>query len=227
MSKSRADIRILIANHNSLFKEGLRTLIEERPGFSVVGEAINGKDALRLARLIRPDILLLDNELPDLSAIEVLRSIRDSGNGPRIIVLAADIKRDQVPEAFKLGAKGLISKGSDEASLFKCIGAVMDGQSWLPGKEIPGNPLLRKDAERAHKTNMVAVKYGITKREMEMLTAIVTGRTNREIAKRFSISEQTVKHHVTNIFDKVGVYNRLELALFAIHNGLTASDINK
>jgi len=222
MSTCSANARILIADADNLFREGLRSLLEEQPGFSVVGEARDGEEALRLIDQIKPSILLLSMGIPRLSGIEVLRAIQIAEDALRVILMAADIKKEQASEVFRLGAHGLIFKESPPALLFKCIQTVMDGQYWIPGKggsEMP--PLMDGDLSFAD-ANSPSKKYSLTKREMDILLAVVAGRNNREIAKRFSISEQTVKHHVTNIFNKVGVYNRLELALFAIHHGLVA-----
>jgi|WetSurMetagenome_2_1015567.scaffolds.fasta_scaffold233570_2 two-component system, NarL family, nitrate/nitrite response regulator NarL len=221
MSKTRTEVRILLAGHNGLFREGLRTLLEEQPGFSVVGEALGGKDILRLTGTIETDILILETEILDSSNIDVLRAVQASGQKPKIILLVADIKNEQAAEAFNLGARGIILKESATTSLFNCISAAMEGQYWVPGKGKSDSPVLQKNPRPSSGIKTPPAKFGLTKREMQILVLAVAGKTNREIAKRISISEQTVKHHLTNIFDKVGVYNRLELALFAIHHGLT------
>ena len=223
MSKAPPDIRIFLAVHSGLFREGLKTLLEEQPGFFVVGEAIDGKEVLRLAEPAKPDLLLMEFDLPVTSSIEVLRSLQPSNQKIRTVLLVADIKKGQASEAFNAGARGIVLKESAANSLFKCISAVMEGQYWIPGKGISDSLPLPEDDSKASEITTPPAKFGLTKREMQILALVVAGRTNREIAKRISISEQTVKHHVTNIFDKVGVYNRLELALFAIHHGLTAS----
>jgi two-component system, NarL family, nitrate/nitrite response regulator NarL len=223
MGISSSGIRILIADDNSLFREGLRTLLEEQPGFSVVGEAVDGKDALQFIDQAKPGILLLGVEVPDAAAIKILRSIRGADGELRIVLLAADIKPNQAAEAFKSGVHGLILKESAAQLLFKCINSIMDGRYWIPGKGVSDTPQLEDNDKMPKPAKGAPQQYDLTSREMQILAAVVAGRTNREIAKRFSISEQTVKHHVTNIFDKVGVYNRLELALFAIHHGLIAN----
>jgi two-component system, NarL family, nitrate/nitrite response regulator NarL len=214
--------RILIADADNLFREGLRGLLEEQPGLSVVAEAQDGEEALRLIGQLKPDILLLNMGMPKLSGLEVLRSIQIGGDSIRIILMAADIKKEQATEAFRLGAHGLILKESPAALLFKCIQVVKSGQYWLPGKGVSDIPPSHEKDMTLSDGNAPSKRYSLTKREMEILLAVVAGRNNREIAKRLTISEQTVKHHVTNIFNKVGVYNRLELALFAIHHGLIA-----
>jgi two-component system, NarL family, nitrate/nitrite response regulator NarL len=226
MSKTRTEVRILLAGHNGLFREGLRTLLEEQPGFSVVGEALDGKDVVDLTETVKPDILILETETLDSLSIEVLHTLQGSGKKPKIILLVADIKNEQASEAFELGVRGIILKESATNSLFGCISAVMEGQYWVPGKGKSDSPVLQKNPRPSPAIKTLPAKFGLTKREMQILAQAVAGKTNREIAKRISISEETVKHHLTNIFDKVGVCNRLELALFAIHHGLT-SNTNK
>jgi two-component system, NarL family, nitrate/nitrite response regulator NarL len=227
MSKTRTEVRILLAGHNGLFREGLKSLLEEEPGFSVNGEASDGKDVLRLTGAVKPDILILEAEVLDSSNIEVLRTLQSSGQKVKTILLVADIKNEQASEVFKLGARGIILKESATNSLFNCISVVMEGQYWVPGKGKSDSPALQKNPRPSPGIKTPPAKFGLTKREMQILVLAVAGKTNREIAKRISISEQTVKHHLTNIFDKVGVYNRLELALFAIHHGLTTSTSKK
>jgi two-component system, NarL family, nitrate/nitrite response regulator NarL len=222
MSKTRADVRILLSGHNGLFREGLKTLLEEQPGFRVVGEAFDGKEVTRVAELTHPDILVLEAEFPDLSILESVRSLQNAHPKLKIILLVADMKKNQSSAAFETGVRGIILKESAANSLFKCISAVMEGKFWIPGKGISDLPQLR-ETNHSQGIETAPAKFGLTKREMQILTLVAAGRTNREIAKRVSISEQTVKHHVTNIFDKIGVYNRLELALFAVHHGLTTS----
>jgi two-component system, NarL family, nitrate/nitrite response regulator NarL len=222
MSKPRADVRILLAGHNGIFREGLKSLLEEQPGFFVVGEAIDGKEVLSLTELVAPDILLMEADSPDFTSIELLRALKSSNQNLKIVLLVSEIKKDQASEVFNAGARGIILKESATNSLFKCVNAVIDGRYWIPDKGISDvAPLQEETSQSEIKTQ--PPRFGLTKREMQILALVVAGRTNREIAKRISISEQTVKHHVTNIFDKVGVYNRLELALFAIHHGLTAN----
>jgi len=213
-------VRILIADDHTLFREGLRALLEEQPGFRVVGEASDGRAVLSLVGELKPDILLLDLQMPKLHGMEVLRRIGALGAGLRTILLAAVMEAEQIREALSLGARGVVLKESAITLLFKCISTVMAGQYWI-GCE-PVSDLSHLSAENLHSgpSKAQSKNFGLTEREIEVLNVVVAGKTNREIAEQFSISEQTVKHHITHVFDKVGVYNRLELALFAIHHGL-------
>jgi two-component system, NarL family, nitrate/nitrite response regulator NarL len=229
MKKTQTEIRILIAGQQGFFREGIRSLLDEQPEFSVVGETFDGDDVLQLNASIKPDVLLICAEALDRASIGILNALQPSEQKPGIVLLVSAISKDMELEAFNKGVHGIILQESAANSLFKCIGAVMSGQYWIPGRGISNSPQHQPSQEEndpppAKKIKAPTKKFGLTTREMQILTLVVAGMTNREIAKRFSISEQTVKHHVTNIFDKVGAYNRLELALFAIHHGLAAED---
>jgi two-component system, NarL family, nitrate/nitrite response regulator NarL len=222
MARPTTEIRIMIADGHTLLREGVRSLLQEQPGFRVVGETAEGQEVVQLAEDLKPDILLLDLQMPHISAIETLGSIAKKNKKLRIILLAAAIERGQASDAFRLGAKGVMPKDSNIDSLYKCIRAVMAGQYWVV-REAVSDLAQIVDVESFQSEEAARPKnFRLTHREMEILAVVVSGLTNREIAEKFSISEQTVKHHVTNIFDKLGVYNRLELALFAVHHGLIA-----
>ena len=217
MNAGRAEIRILIADNHSLFREGLRSLLEMQSGFRVVGESGDGKEVLPLVEQLQPDILLLDLRMRNAGGIDILRSLPSSAGKPRAIVLAADIDKKQVSEAFRVGARGVILKEAGIASFFQCINAVAAGQYWVIREASANLPKLeeaRDDLEKKERPD----NFALTKRELEVVAAVVSGKSNREIAEQFSISVQTVKHHLTSIFDKLGVYNRLELSLFVIHH---------
>ena len=219
MDKSESSVRILIADDHTIFRDGLRRLLEAEPELQVVAEAADGPETIAQTRELSPDILLLDLAMPRLPGMDVLREL--SSNGERIhtkiIVLTAAVERLEIVQALQLGARGVVMKEAATQLLMKAIRTVMSGQYWI-GREAVG------DVVEFLRTNPSGDKpprnYGLTKREMDILTTIVAGLSNKEIARRFSLSEDTVKHHLTNIFDKVGVASRLELALFAINNRL-------
>jgi len=213
MDTDAGDIHILIADGHGLFREGLQHLLEKQPRFRVVGNSGDSLQVLGLVEQLQPDILLLDPRLRYAGGIDVLTSIRRADK-PRTIILAADVDRGQASEAFRLGARGVIPRQSGIAALFQCIDAVASGKYWVIREVSADRP---KIDEGPNKTGQN--KYNLTKRESEIVAAAVSGKSNREIAQQFSISVQTVKHHLTSIFDKVGVYNRLELSLFVIHHG--------
>ncbi|MGC1157766.1 MAG: response regulator transcription factor [Acidobacteriaceae bacterium] len=214
-------IRVLIADDHPLFRDGLRRLLQAEPGFEVVGEASDGDVLVDLARKTRPDILLLDLSMPRQDGMEVLRELSLSKIPVRTLLLTASIEKAQIVQALKLGAYGVIMKESTTQRLFDSIQCVMAGQYWIGRESV--SDLVRALRSVAPTENGVRGKdFGQTTRELEIVTLVVAGYSNPDIAQRCSISEQTVKHHISNIFDKLGVSNRLELALFAVNHRLTA-----
>jgi DNA-binding NarL/FixJ family response regulator len=192
-------------------------MLEREPDFQVAGEAEDGDAAIRMTAELAPDVVVLDLQLPGAERPEVLRSLCREDARWRCIVLARLEDSAAVSEAFRAGARGLVQKTSAAKVLIQSIRCVTKGYYWVAGEsaEFPAAQLERRLAEQPP-----GVTFGLTKREMEIVATIVSGFSNREIARKLGISEDTVKHHLTNIFDKVGAYNRLELALFAIHHGL-------
>ena len=213
-----AGIRILIADDHAMFRKGLRSLLSTEAGLTVVGEAESGEEAVRMARALHPDILLLDVAMPGLSGMEALSELAAAPIPVRTILLTASIEKPDVVKALKLGAAGVVLKASQPAELFKSIRGVMTGQHWI-GREAVSDlveALRTLDEDSASPRP----RFGLTPRELEVTSAVVSGFSNKEIAKKLVLSEDTVKHHLTNIFDKVGASNRLELALFAVHHRL-------
>jgi len=220
MNKRREEIAILIADDHPVFREGLRKLLEAEPGFRVLGEAADGEQTLKLARQLEPKILLLDIRMPKLSGLEVLRELKPLLIQPRTIVFTAAVEKDQIVQALQLGARGIILKHSATDVLFEGIRCVKAGQYWVGHESVSDlvQALLefRPGPEAAERRQ----GFGLTPRETGVIALIVAGYSNKDIATKFAISEHTVKHHLTNIFDKLGVSNRLELALFSIDHHL-------
>lgn len=212
-------IRVLIADDYPIFRDGLRKLVDSQPDFRVVGEAENNAEIVKLARQLQPDILLLNVALPGQGGLEVLQELANSSCPVRTVVLAAAMEKEQILEALHLGARGILLKDSTTELLHKSIRTVMAGQHWLGRKGVSDLVQAFRDSLSSNE-NGQKKSFGLTPRELQMVAAIVAGYTNRDIARKFSLSEQTVKHHLTNIFDKLGVSNRLELALFAVQQRL-------
>jgi DNA-binding NarL/FixJ family response regulator len=221
MNIQREQVGILIADDHPLFREGLRRVLETEPGFRVLGEAADGEQTLELARQLEPKILLLDIRMPKLSGLEVLRELKTLAIPIRTLVLTAALEKDQMVEALQLDARGIILKHAPTEVLFKGIRSVLAGRFWVCHESVSNlvQALLEFEPRPAAAPNRQ--KFALSEPETEVLALIVSGYTNQGIAKKLAISEHTVKHHLTNIFDKLGVSNRLELVLFSLDHHLT------
>lgn len=204
-------IRIAIADDHPVLREGLRRLLEAEGDFDVVGEAYDGHEALEVTRRLMPDVLLLDVAMPGLPGLEVLRALTASSLPTRIILLTANIGQNDIVKALQLGTRGVVMKDSATQVLMKAIRSVMAGEYWVGPDKVAG----LVETIRADVFRLVPRRFGLTPRELEIVAAVTGGYTNKEIARRFALSEETVKHHLTKIYGKVHVANRLELALFA------------
>jgi len=224
---NKRPIGLVIADDHPIFRDGLRRLLEAEPDLKVIGEASDGAEAVKLARQLKPDILLLDLAMPRHTGLEALRdmSSTSSPHPVRVILLTAAAEKNQIVEALQLGARGVVLKDSATQLLLKAIHTVMSGEYWV-GRESVSNlvqylrTLIQSSGEEQRQK-----KFGLTPRELEIVSAVVAGYANKEIAEYFKISEDTVKHHLSNIFDKLGVSTRLELALFAVNQSLPVKTI--
>lgn len=217
--QSSNPIRLLIADDHPVVRVGLRNMLLSDHQFQVVAEARDGAEALVLVKKLQPEVLLLDLAMPNMPGMEALRELTSHETLTRTIVLTAKIEKQQILEALQLGARGVVLKDAAVEHLAACIRAVMQGQYWLDGRPVQNlvqvlRELTAQTAPPPRKT------YGLTSRELEVVALITEGCTNKDIANSFGISEETVKRHLTNIFNKLGVGNRLELALFALNHHL-------
>lgn len=219
----RNKIRILVADDHPIFRDGLRKLLEAEADFRVIGEASDGEEAVKLAHELKPDVLLLDLAMPRQPGLDALRELSAASTPVRTILLTVAIEKAQLVEALQLGARGVVLKETSTELLLKSIRSVVAGQYWVGREAVTDLVRVLRDLIPAAGEEAKKKAFGLTPRELEIVSAIVLGYTNKDIARKFTISEDTVKHHLTNIFDKVGVSNRLELALFSIEHRLVGS----
>jgi len=208
---TRRPIQILIADDHAIFRDGLRRLLMTQDDFVVVAEATDGKEAVTLTRQLSPDILLLDLAMPGVPGMEVLRELAQDGPAVQTILLTATIHPLEAARALRLGARRVVLKASTPELLLRSIRSVCDGDR--VGDEILAT-WNRYDEWRQNKSEL-------TSREVEIISEIKTGNSNKQIARKLSISEETVKRHLSNIFQKLGVSSRLELAVLASQHNLS------
>jgi two-component system, NarL family, nitrate/nitrite response regulator NarL len=208
-------LRIVIAGEHPIFRAGLRRLLETEPGFVIDGESAVGCAAVKLIQDLQPDVLVLGFVGSQSRAMEMLKALADSGAFVPTIVLTDSVDTPDVIRSVQLGVRGVVLTDSAPDVLINSIKTVVTDQL---GGESPGGPLpnLRKMDTARRRTKA----FGLTRRELEIVRLVVAGYTNKEIAERSSISENTVKSHLTHIFNKLGASNRVELALFAAHHRL-------
>jgi two-component system, NarL family, nitrate/nitrite response regulator NarL len=224
-NKNSTATRIVIADDHPIFRDGLKRLLEAEREFKIVGEACDGVEAVKLARQLKPEVLLLDLAMPRRPGLEALREISSDPSSVRVILLTAAAERQQIVEALQLGARGVVLKDSATQILLKSIRAVMSGEYWVGRESVSNLVQYLRTLIDSSNTHSRQKKYGLTPRELEIISAVVAGYANKEIAQHFKISEDTVKHHLSNIFDKLGVSTRLELALFAVNQSLPFNPI--
>jgi DNA-binding NarL/FixJ family response regulator len=210
-------VRIIIVDEQTIFRHSLRALFHSLPGFRVVGEAADANSAIALARRLKPDILLLDIAMAAMGGgMEVLRSTGKSDLGLRVVVLSAALGKADTVRAVELGARAVVLKNSSSDQLLEAIRRVMQGEYFIAHESLAN--LIQVVTESSTGKRNLKSGYGLTHRESEMVTAVLDGYSNPEIADKYRLSEQTVKHHLSHVFDKLGVYSRLELALFAVNH---------
>jgi len=211
-------VRIVIADESPIFRDGLRRLLAADARLQTVGDTPVGSAVPTLLGRLRPDVLLLGAASTGDLWADTLRGIASEAISVRTILLANAIDTRQVTTALQSGAAGVLAKDSAAELLFKSIDAVMAGECWI-GTERSSRGVAagvrRLDHARRHELG-----FGLTRRELDIIRAVLDGDTNREIAARLSISENTVKRHLMHTFNKMGVSSRVELALFAAHHRL-------
>lgn len=210
-------IKLLIADDHAIFREGLRKLLDSEEAITIVGEACNGGECIKMLGRLKPDILLLDLHMPDKDGFAVLEQVNFDTIPTRVIVLTATEDDRDLVQAMRLGARGIVAKESAIDLLVKSIHHVHAGEIWLDSHMTAG---VIKTISESSQSGEVSDKPLLSDREMEIVQLVAQGFQNKEIGKKLVISENTVKNHLRNIFDKLGVSDRLELVLYAIHHRL-------
>lgn len=207
-------IRVLIADDHPIVRSGIERELARQQDFEVIGEALNGDDALRLARELEPDVLMLDINMPGLKAIKVLQAVKQELEGCRVLVLTAYGDPGTVLGMFKAGADGYLLKDEDPFLISEAVRSLAKGEVWF-------SPMLPPDVVALVQTNQaVTLGDALTPREQEVLERLVAGSANKEIALSLQTTERTVEFHVSNILHKLGVSSRLEAAMWAREHGV-------
>ena len=214
-------MRLIIADDHPLFRDGLRSLLEAR-GVEVVGEASNGREAVDQARHLKPDVVLMDLNMPEMNGLDATRLLTAQQPETRVVILTASEDDADLFEAIKSGAQGFILKNLDSAEFFRLLEGVARGEPALT--PALARRLLGEFARPAPPPQTPADDDGpqtLTEREREVLELLVQGvTTNRELAERLVVSENTVKYHLRNILDKLHVQNRAQVVAYAMRHGL-------
>lgn len=197
-------------------------MLRRKPNLELIGEAADGTEAIQLTTKLKPDILLLDLLMPHLPGMDTLRELTSAAVSVRTIVLCASIEKRQIVEALQLGARAILLKRS-LSHLMACIEAVVEGYYWVEDRRVSSIAEIVRELMLAGAAEPeVTQRYKLTNRELQIISFLTLGNTNREIGQALSISEETVKRHLANIFDKVGMSTRLELAMFAVDRHLVS-----
>lgn len=215
-------IKILLVEDQKLMRIGIKSLFDDYPEMEVIGEAINGKEAVEKSKLIKPDIVLMDIGLPDFSGIEATKQILENNNNIRVIMLTSHINEAELEASLRAGANAYVIKDISTDYLMYVIRMVRDGAMWIDPQVVPfirdknsGIPSrqLSRSAFKQHHSNL-------TQREYEVLKLVVDGQSNSQIAQTLTISEHTAKAHVCNIIQKLVVDDRTQAAVKALKEGL-------
>jgi len=212
---SSPTVRVLIADDQTLFRVGLARLLEEDPRVDIVGQAGDGVEAVKQAGSLKPDVVLMDLKMPNLDGIEATRQIVASLPGVRVLLLTTFEADNHVIQALKAGASGYILKDSKPDSIVSSLLAVMAGE------RVMASAVANRVLEMLTGTTTPKEFYdGLTGREIEILKLLAGGMANKQIAYKLKISEKTVRNHVSNMYEKLNIYDRSQAVLYAVRKGL-------
>ena len=214
----KTEIRVLLADDHALFRQGVRRLLEQAGDIEVIGEAGSGEQTVQLVEHLVPDIVLLDVAMPTVSGIDAARMIKASSPRAGIIMLTVHADEEFLFEALKAGAMGYLLKDCAPDELIRAIRVVHGGEGLLA--PTMAAKVMREFARTRETRDLAAVQLPLTQREMEILQCVTSGLANKEIANRLSISERTVKNHLSNIMEKLHVNSRTQAAVYALRRGL-------
>lgn len=218
-NSDRDDIRIVMIDGHELFVEGIRAVIENEAGLTIIGHAVDRLGALDAARM-QPDIILLELVVGEESSLDFLPDLRRIAETARILIVTGVMETDLQVRAIRLGAMGVLLKTDPVTSLIKAIRKVHGGEVWLR-RSIMSAVMTDVFQEGAKKRDPEAEKIeSLTARELEVVALLGEGLRNKQIGERLFVSETTVRHYLTSIFDKLGVADRLELIIYAYKHGL-------
>lgn len=209
-------ISILIADDHAIVRQGLRTLLELMPDFEVLGESVNGKEAVVFVSNHKPDIVLMDLKMPEMDGIQATQIIRKSGVHTKIIALTSFLEADTIVAAVQAGATSILLKDVSPTDLVDAIRATVRGEVRL--HHSVARTLMAQVAAKPE--TQKKVNDQITNREMDVLKLVAKGMSNNEIAKELVLSEKTVKSHISSLLGKLGLNDRTQLAIYAYKNGL-------
>lgn len=208
-------INVMLADDHVLIREGIKQLLEFDGSMKVIAEASDGIECLEKLKNVKPDILLLDINMPNMNGIDVLKELKEKNDPLKVLILTVHSEVEYLVKAVDIGANGYILKDSGSAELKQAINAVIDEGSYIQPNLIPAlnSRLINRDMDREKLASL-------TKREVEILTQVACGMFNKEIAVNLNISERTVKNHISNIFKKIDASDRIQAAVFAIRNNI-------
>jgi two-component system, NarL family, response regulator DegU len=215
--------RVVIVDDHTLFREGLRTILEMEDDIEVVADAENAEDIVELVWQTKPDVLLLDIRMPQGSGLDAVPAVLRISPRTQVLVLTASDEKEEHVRAFRLGAKGVVLKDSARQTLMQAIHTVCAGQVWVDARMT--GTLVEELAQMGPDSGggVTRDENGLTEREREIVRLVATGQKNREVGATLSISERTVKTHLTNIFQKLGVRDRVGLVMYVLRHGLTGA----
>lgn len=219
--------KILLIDDHTLFREGIRALIERQALFEVIGEAGTARKGLQLAKKLQPDLVVVDISLPDKGGIQLIREIRECLPGPHIMVVSMHSKIEYIAEAFQAGAQGYVIKESASERLLQGLACVARGDYFIDSSV--SHEIVKKLQGRSLKQAQVTdVAYGtLTAREQEVMRLLVEGRSSKEVGSALFISPKTVENHRSSIMKKLGLHSTLELVRYAARLGLVDLDLWK